>query len=334
MTKRIGICAWAMLAVTPVTLALESPAAKAPEAEKPPGERLRVEFRETRQREGAATATRRYTLLLHADAAPASVLVGSMVAMTTSDQGTLTTAFKNTGVEVHVSAKTLPDGAFELDARFEDSTPLGSGGGVTDIRAADNPILRVVKSASRVRVRKGATVPFADAIDPVSGEVVHVEAAVASAAPTPGPAAGAAPSDSLLRGRLVLLRRHGDTTVARRPYSVVLAVAGDEATPAEVFGGSMLPVQTPVQGRPTIALKDVGSGLQITAKRIGDGRFRLDLRFSDGVLSAAEGAPRMEVFESDSQLFVREGETLTVASAVDPRTGDVIEAELNLEGVR
>jgi hypothetical protein len=333
MMKRIWICAWAVLAATPVAFAQDSPAAKAPEAERAPGERLQVEFRETRQRDAVTTATRRYSLLLHADAAPASVFVGSMVALTTSDQGTLTTVFKNTGIDLRVTATGLPDGAYELKAEFEDSSALGSGGGVTDIRAADNPIFRVVKSKSRLRVRKGETVPFADAVDPVTGEVVHVEAAV-TAAPAPSPAPAPAGTDSFLRGRLVLLRRHGDTITVRRPYSVVLNVGGDEPTEAEVFGGSSLPVQTPVQGRPAVMLKDVGSGFQIAAQRIADGRLRLDLRFSDGVLSAAEGAPRMEVFDNSSQLFVREGETLTVASAVDPRTGDVIEAELTLQRVR
>jgi hypothetical protein len=31
---------------------------------------------------------------------------------------------------------------------------------------------------------------------------------------------------------------------------------------------------------------------------------------------------------------MREGETVTVASAVDPQTGELVEAELSLEGVR
>jgi hypothetical protein len=75
-------------------------------------------------------------------------------------------------------------------------------------------------------------------------------------------------------------------------------------------------------------LKDVGAGLRLKARRVAEGRLRLDLGFSDGVLAPAEGSPRMQVFESDSQLFVSEGETVTVASAVDRLTGEVVEAEL------
>jgi hypothetical protein len=42
----------------------------------------------------------------------------------------------------------------------------------------------------------------------------------------------------------------------------------------------------------------------------------------------------MQVFESEAQLFVSEGENVTVASAVNPQTGEVVEAPLTLEGVR
>ena len=74
--------------------------------------------------------------------------------------------------------------------------------------------------------------------------------------------------------------------------------------------------------------------MKIKAQRIEDGRYRLDVEFSDGVLSPGEGAPELHVFQSESLLYVREGETLTLASAVDPQTGDVLEAELTLEVVK
>jgi hypothetical protein len=335
MNKGIANCALAaLLATTSVALGQESPPAKPAEAERTPGKRLRVEFRETRQRGETTTATRSYVLLLHADAEPARVFVGPVVAMTTSEQGTLTTQFKDAGVSAQASARTLSDGGYRLDAQFEDSSPLGSGGGVTDIRAADNPILRVVKGKSRLSLREGQTLPFVGTVDPVSGEVVRVDVTV-TAAPAPTPASAPGGTAANLRARLVLVRHHGATTAARRPYSVVLDTSGEETSEAEAFGGSMLPVQTPVQGHPTVMLKDIGAGLQVTAtRRASDGRFRLDLRFSDGVLSAAEGSPRMQMFESDSQIFVHVGETVTVASAVDPQTGEIVEAEVSLEGAR
>ena len=325
MKKRIALCAWAaLLAATSSVPAQERP------AEKVPGKRLLVEFRETRQRGDATTATRSYVLLLHSDSVPASVFVGPVVAMTTSEQGTLTTQFKNAGVNASASVSTLPQGEYRLEAKFEDSSPLGSGGAVTGIRAADNPILAVVKAEARVRVREGETVPFASAVDPATGEVVRVDVTV-TATPDSKEASARAGGNPRLRARLVLVRRQGGTTVARRPYSVVVDADDGETSRSEAFGGSMLPVQTPVEGHPTVMLRDLGAGLQVGARRTPDGRFRLDLRFSDGVLSSAEGSPRMHVFESESQLVLREGETVKVASAVDPKSGEVVEAELSLE---
>jgi len=330
MRNRIAICAGAvLLALAPLARGQEPGATKGPETEKPPGKRLRVEFRETRQKNDAVTATRSYVLLLHADSEPASVFVGPVVAMTTSAQGTLTTQFKNAGVNAQVSAATLPGGEYRLQAEFEDCAPLGSGGGVTGIREADNPILAVVKSRSTVRLREGEAVAFASAVDPVTGEVARLDVTLA-AAPEPSPAVGRA-SATRLRARLLLVRRQGGTIVAQRPYSVVV---DPESAVAETFGGSQLPVQTPVQGGPTIMLKDLGAGLQVEGERRPDGRHRLHLRFSDGVLTSTEGTPRMHVFVSESLLYLREGETVKVASAVDPRSGEVVEAELSLEGDR
>jgi hypothetical protein len=331
MRNRITICAGvALLALTPFAHGQEPAGTTGPETEKAPGKRLRVEFRETRQKDEATTATRSYVLLLHSDAEPASVFVGPVVAMTTSEQGTLTTQFKNAGVSVQVVAATLPGAEYRLQAEFEDVAPLGSGGGVTGIRAADNPILTVVKGRSKLRIHEGESVALASAVDPVTGEVVRVDVTV-TAAPGQSPASVRAGASSRLRARLLLVRRQGPTIVARRPYSVVVDADGAEA---EVFGGSQLPVQTPVQGHPTVMLKDLGAGLQVAAERSPDGRYRLKLRVSDGVLSSAEGTPRMHVFESESLLFLREGETVKVASAVDPRSGEVVEAELSLEGER
>jgi hypothetical protein len=331
MRNRIAICAGAvLLALAPLARGQEPGAMKGPETETPPGKRLRVEFKETRQKSETATAARSYVLLLHADSDSASVFVGPVVAMTTSDQGTLTTQFKNAGVNAQVSAATLPGGEYRLQVEFEDSAPLGSGGGVTGIRAADNPILSVVKSRSTLRLREGQTVVLASAVDPVTGEVVRVDVTLA-AAPEPSPVPARAGASSRLRARMLLVRRQGGTIVAQRPYSVVVDPAG---AMAEAFGGSQLPVQTIVQGTPTVMLKDLGAGLQVGAERKGDGRYRVKVRFSDGVLASAEGTPRMHVFESESLLFLGEGETVKVASAVDPRSGEVVEAELSLEGER
>ena len=82
-----------------------------------------------------------------------------------------------------------------------------------------------------------------------------------------------------------------------------------------------------------MVLKDVGAGLRLAARRIGDGRYRLDLSVSDGSLAATDGVPRVRRSRRVPALL-QEGETVTVASAVDPQTGDVVEAEVTIEAAR
>jgi hypothetical protein len=336
MRKTIAVCVGvALLATAPGVPAARGDAASAAEgAPKAPGKRLRLEFRELRQRGEQAGVSRRSILLLHADAGPARLFVGTQLAITQNERDATTTQFKNAGVAARVGVTALPDGAYRLDAEYENSQKRGlaverAPGPVT----AGNPVLQVVKARSGLTLREGESVPFASAVDPVTGEVVRVELALA-AAPPPRQAASAATGATRLRAELVLTRRQGQTTLARRPYAVAVQVGGDKDDRVEVFSGSQLPVQTRANNQVTVALKDVGAGLKLSAQRAEDGRYRLDVQFSDGVLSAGEGAPELRVFQSESLLLLREGETVTLAAAVDPWTGEEVEAELTLQALK
>jgi hypothetical protein len=331
MKRTIAICTGAALLATVPALLAQEPEAKPAEAAKAPGKRLLVRFLETRLRGETTTASRAYTLVLHADADPAYVFVGRQLTITVATQAP-TTTFKNAGVMARAKAETLPDGRYALEAEFEDSSVLGESGQPGERITAGNPTLRVVKAkARRLTVTEGQTVPFAKAVDILTGELVRVSLTVTPAS-APKVAAAAARGGPSLRAQLVVARRQGEAQVARRPYSVTFD-PGDEA--AEVFSGSQLSVQTVIQNGPAVALKDIGTGLQVLAASKGaDGRYRLALRFSDGVLAEGKDGPRIRGFESEAHLFVQEGETVTVASAVDPETGEVVDAELTLEGVR
>jgi hypothetical protein len=327
MSKMMGIYAGALvLAATPFAHA-QSPQAKAPGDEKALGPRVRVEFRETRQEGAASSTTRSCSLLLHADGAPAWVFVGAQAPITTNAGGTATTSLKNVGLSVHVGVETRPDGRYGLRASFEESSPLAVVAEAS--RPGRNPIINALRGESQLVLRAGETAPFASAVDPVTGEVVRVDVTVE---PADAPAAAASISaDARLQARLVLVRRQGDTVVARRPYSVVLQADAPEK--ASVFGGSMLPFQVKANDTVTVMLKDIGAGLRLNARRVSDGRLRADFSFSDGALAPGEAAPRLRVFESESQLLVGTGEAVTVASAVDPETGETVEAELTLEAL-
>ena len=267
MRKTIGICVWAgLLAVAPVARAQQA-AVASEEAQKPVGKRLRLQVQETRQRGDAAAVSRPSTLLLHADAGSARLFVGTQLAITTNDKETTTTNFKNAGVAVRVSVTTLPDGRYRVDAEYENSQKRGlaverAPGPVT----GGNPVLQVVKARSRLTLREGESLPLASAVDPVTGELVRVEFVLA-AAPPPKAAASAGSQEAQLRAQLVLVRRQGQATIARRPYAVVLQATGDKGSRGEVFSGSQLPVQTLANNQVTVQLKDVGAGLKLEAQR-------------------------------------------------------------------
>ena len=332
MRKTIGIGLWAVLLAAGPGAAAQEAAPKAPEAEKAPGRRLRVQFQETRQQGEATTASRPWSLLLHADAGRTHLFIGTQAAITWNDKDGTTTIFKNVGVTAEVTVTTLPDGRYAVDGWFETSQRrrMPTSPGEAPVTAG-NPILQAVEAQARLTLREGETVPVASAVDPVTGEVVRIDLTLA-AAPVPKAPAASGSADARLRARLVLVRRQGTKTLARRPYSVMLQAGGKDGV--KVFSGSMLPVQTKAGAQTTVALKNVGAGLELKASRVADGRYRLEVDFSDGVLAPGEDSPQLRVFNSESEIFASEGETMTLASAVDPQTGDVVEAELTLEVVK
>ncbi len=334
MKKTFGTCAWtvgALLAAGTGTMAQEAKDAKPAGVEETAGPRLRVRFLESRLVGDKATTVQLALLSLHTGDKPANVFVGTQVALRTSDKETPTVTFKNAGVQAQVSVQALPGSRYRLEASFERASALAASGGTSTPSNGDNPALQVVKGESRIVLREGETVPFASAVDSLTGEVVRFDVAV-DAVPGPQSAPVAGSEDARLRVRLVLNRRQGERKVASRPYSVIVQ-AGEEK-PANVFSGAMLPLEVSYEGHPTVMLKDVGAGVRLGAQRIGDGRYRLDLSVSDGSLGTTNGSPRVQAFEAESRLYMREGETVLVASGVDPQSGEVVEAEVTIEAAR
>ena len=299
--------------------------------EEPAGPRLRVRFLETRRRGEKSTTVPSCAVLLHAGAKGAFLFAGTQVGLRTSDRAAPAVLFKNSGIQANVTAEALPDGRFRVDASFEYGTLLGTEGQATAVSNEGNPVLRVVKGESRVVVRGGQAAPFASAVDTATGELVRIDLIVEPASPT-APKVTREPADPAVVARFVLHRRKGGQVLASRPYSVAMP-SGEEKV-SSVFSGAMLPLEVTHQGQTTVMLKDIGAGARFTALRLADGTYRIDLSISDGTLEAASGTPRVNAFQVESRLYLREGESVVVASAVDPASGVETEAELTIEAVR
>jgi hypothetical protein len=295
------------------------------------GPRLRVQFLESRQHGDKTLAARPYLLMLHADdKSAARLFVGAQVQLANNDKGAPTVLLKNVGIEAEVRAQTLADGRYRLEATFEESAVLGadSSAGAGASSGTDNPILQVVRSVSSLTLREGETLPFAKAIDSVSGDVVSFDVTVTAAPMSKTPVTRADSKAARARAQFVLNRRLGDKKIASRPYSVV--VETDEGRPASVVSGSQLPLQITKDGQPTVMLKDIGAGARLKAPLLADGTYRLALDFSDGSLSMSRDKPNIRTFQCKTTILVRDGETATVASAVDPQTGETVEVEATI----
>jgi hypothetical protein len=302
-------------------------------AEETPGPRVRVRFVETRRSGDKTTTVPSCAVLLHTGEKGAFLFVGTQVGLRTSDRAAPAVLFKNAGVQVNLTAEALGDGRFRVDASFEDGSLLASKGEPAPPPGGANPVLQVLKGESRLVVRAGETVPFASAVDTVTGEVVRVDLVVEPVAGAPPVAArGSDKPEARMVARFLLQRKQGGKVIASRPYSVALPAGEDRVS--SVFSGAMLPLEVTHQGQATVMLKDVGAGARLTARRIPDGRYRIDLSLSDGTVASAGGSPRVQAFQVESRLYLLEGESVTVASAVDPTTGVLVEAELALEAVR
>src|SRR6185436_12715274 len=83
------------------------------------------------------------------------------------------------------------------------------------------------------------------------------------------------------RLNLVLARYQGDKKLSSRPY-VVMAGADEGSAPSgSLFVGSQIPLRTSGANGPTVAFKDVGVKVNGNVRPVGDGRFRVNIKFDD-----------------------------------------------------
>lgn len=172
--------------------------------------------------------------------------------------------------------------------------------------------------------------------------------ALALAAPALAEEKAEAPARTVtpLKVQVVFARYQGDKKISSMPYT--LSVNADDRTQprASVRMGVMVPITTRVEGAATTVYKDVGSGLDCTAEAMGDGRYKLVLSLEQQGLgslppgatpagdSGAYYAPVLRNFRSQTNLYLRDGQTAQYSAATDPVTGEVLKIDVTLNVVK
>jgi Flp pilus assembly secretin CpaC len=158
------------------------------------------------------------------------------------------------------------------------------------------------------------------------------------AAPKPVALRGETVNAIPLRLNILLTRQQGEKKVSSRPYSMLLHAPSSPAdNRVELFVGAQVPFLAGGTEQPaTLSFKNAGVSLRADAGILPDGRYRLAVKFDDSSVVAPDGAtagavgPVIRVFTASTNLFLRDGESASFASAIDPLTGESVKADVTL----
>lgn len=165
-----------------------------------------------------------------------------------------------------------------------------------------------------------------------------VTAGVATAQEPPKPAAPLA-MGTALRVQIVQSRYQGEKKVSSVPHT--LSLNADEK-PARLRMGIMVPIISQGKEGPTTSYRDVGNNIDCMARSQSEGRFRLECSFEQSSLydkpgPAGEnlhGLPMFRNFRTESNVTLRDGQSVQHTSATDPVTGEVLKIDITLNVVK
>jgi Flp pilus assembly secretin CpaC len=148
-----------------------------------------------------------------------------------------------------------------------------------------------------------------------------------------------------LKVQVLFSRYQGEKKVSSMPYT--LAVNADDR-PTAVRVGLQVPVLVflgPDKGT-TVAFKDVGNNLDCSAESLPDGRFTLAFSLEQGSVyvddvstksareAAAFHAPVLRNFKSQTNVMLRDGQSVEYIAATDPISGEVLKIDVTLHVVK
>jgi hypothetical protein len=159
------------------------------------------------------------------------------------------------------------------------------------------------------------------------------------------------PEGPPVRVKIVFSEYEGDKKVKSLPYTLLVREPRGESSWSKIRMGSRVPVATGGEkGSFQFQYIDVGTNIDCRASQALDGRYRLSLMMErswvEGEASFSDGKsyptgtearvgdfrePIIRQFRSDSEVIIRDGQTLETNFATDPVSGKVIKLEVSLE---
>jgi hypothetical protein len=152
-----------------------------------------------------------------------------------------------------------------------------------------------------------------------------------------------------LRVQVVFTEFEGDKRISNLPYTF-LVNADDPGTPAAVRMGLRVPIETSSNtGAKQTQYQDVGTNLDGRANKTEDGRFLLKLSVekssaylpganekpaSVGGNEISSAQPTIQLFRTQVNLLIRDGQTIQSTVATDPVTGRVLKVDVTLNVIK
>jgi len=148
-----------------------------------------------------------------------------------------------------------------------------------------------------------------------------------------------------LKVQVLFSRYQGEKKVSSMPYT--LAVNADDR-PTAVRVGLQVPILVfmgPDKGT-TVMFKDVGNNLDCSAESLPDGRFNLAFSLEQGSVyvddvstksardATAFHAPVIRNFASQTNVMLRDGQSVEYIAATDPISGEVLKIDVTLHVVK
>lgn len=164
-----------------------------------------------------------------------------------------------------------------------------------------------------------------------------------------GPQEAAKPAEKTitpLRVQVVFTEYDGEKKISSMPYTL-LVNADDKGQPASIRMGVRVPIETSSSSgaAKSFQYQDVGTNLDGHAERAEDGRFVLKLGVdkssvytpgthekpaTTGGNEISNGQPVIQLFRSQINLLIRDGQTIQTTVATDPITGHVSKVDVTL----